>query len=74
MYLAARTDGRFWDGFGWNQEGKSYLSIGSVKRSLHENGEDFSDCYFLPIEKPLFGVDHDASEKLSTWSPQTIRV
>lgn len=43
MFLVVRADGKSWNGFGWSEQGKEFISIASALRSLHEEGEDLDD-------------------------------
>jgi hypothetical protein len=40
MVLIVDARGLFWDGDGWNTQGRVFLNPASATRSLHENGED----------------------------------
>jgi len=40
MFWVVNTDGKYWDGFGWSQQGKEFLSPAAAVRSLQEEGED----------------------------------
>jgi len=40
MFLVINPRGQFWDGFGWSQQGKPFLSVVAATRSLYEEGED----------------------------------
>ena len=52
MFLVIRTDGKFWDGHGWNQQGREFLSLASATRSLHEEGEDVDKALIVPSDLP----------------------
>lgn len=39
--------GQYWDGFGWSQQGKPFLSVGAATRSLYEEGEDLDELKIL---------------------------
>ena len=39
MFLIVNAKGQFWDGFGWSQRGKDFLTVAQATRSLHEEGE-----------------------------------
>jgi len=48
MFLIVRaTDGRYWDGLGWNVQGKEFLTKASATRSLYEEGEDLTEVKIL---------------------------
>lgn len=49
MFLVIRTDGKFWDGLGWNQKGRVFCSVGSATRSLHEEGESLDNLEIQPF-------------------------
>jgi hypothetical protein len=51
MFLVVRADGRYWDGVGWNQQGKEFFTPAAAVRSLHEEGED--DSKVLIVEKEI---------------------
>ena len=40
MVLVVRADGKYWDGFAWSQQGKTFLTVAAATRSLYEEGED----------------------------------
>jgi hypothetical protein len=54
MFLVVNASGKQWDGFGWNQKGKEFLTPASAVRSLQEEGEDLdritlcSSAVYLP--------------------------
>ena len=50
MFLVVNSKGNYWDGFGWNQQGKVVCSPIRATRSLHENGEDLDKVLVLPVE------------------------
>lgn len=50
MYLVVSADGRYWDGFGWNQQGKEFFSPAAAVRSLHEEGEDDDGIQIVAAE------------------------
>jgi hypothetical protein len=47
VVIVIDSSGKFWDGFGWNVQGKEFFSIPAATRSLHEHGEDAEDKLFL---------------------------
>lgn len=50
MFLVVHASGKYWDGLGWNVQGKLFRSPAQATRSLHEEGEDLSEAAILPIE------------------------
>ena len=48
MLLVVNASGKQWDGFGWNQRGKEFLTPASAVRSLQEEGEDLDQITFHP--------------------------
>jgi hypothetical protein len=51
MFLVINADGQFWDGFGWSQKGRPFLSISAATRSLHEEGEDADVNRILEVQR-----------------------
>lgn len=51
MFLVVNAKGQYWDGFAWNQQGKSFLSVGAATRSLYEEGEDLDDAKILEVQR-----------------------
>jgi hypothetical protein len=47
MILVIRADGKYWDGFGWSQQGKTFFSVAAATRSLYEEGEDCEEVSFV---------------------------
>jgi hypothetical protein len=47
MILVIRADGRYWDGFAWSQQGKTFLTVAAATRSLCEEGEDTEGVNFV---------------------------
>lgn len=47
MFLVVRSDGKSWDGFGWAEQGRAFLTIAQATRSLHEEGEDLEKTTVL---------------------------
>jgi hypothetical protein len=47
MYFVVNPAGQYWDGFGWSQQGKPFLSVGAATRSLYEEGEDLDELKIL---------------------------
>ena len=52
MFLAVDSSGSFWDGLGWTQKGKEFLSIAALYRSLHDEGSDPTSV--MVIETPIY--------------------
>lgn len=50
MFLVLKANGSSWDGQNWSNNGKKFLSVGGVLRSLHEEGEDMDDVLIVPVE------------------------
>ena len=50
MFLVVNADGKYWDGLGWNQQGREFFSVGAAVRSLHEEGEDDSRVVIVETE------------------------
>jgi hypothetical protein len=63
MYLIVNANKQFWDGSGWAEQGKTFLTVASAARSLHEEGED-------PFEVTILELD-DSTKKNSTRSSPT---
>ena len=51
MILVIRADGKYWDGWSWSQQGKTFLTVAAATRSLCEEGEDADEVKF--VEKEL---------------------
>jgi len=49
MFLVINAKGQFWDGFGWSQQGKPFLSVSAATRSLYEEGEDLENSQIMEI-------------------------
>lgn len=66
MFLVVHASGKYWDGLGWNVQGRKFFSPAQATRSLHEEGEDLSQAAILPITlvKELEKTS-DPSKKLS---------
>lgn len=47
MYFVVNPAGQYWDGFGWSQQGKPFLSVSAATRSLYEEGEDLDELKIL---------------------------
>ena len=50
MVLAVDATGKYWNGLGWSQAGKEFLSVASALRSLQEEGEDLDRITLLYSE------------------------
>lgn len=59
MYLIVNANGKYWDGSGWVEQGKVFLTLASAARSLHEEGEEPSELTFLEL--------NDSTQKSATW-------
>jgi hypothetical protein len=53
MFLVLRADGKSWDGLGWAEQGKVFLSIATATRSLYEEGESLDEVSILPKEEVI---------------------
>jgi len=53
MVLAVNATGCYWNGLGWSQRGKEFLTVGSALRSLQEEGEDLDTITLLYSEPDL---------------------
>jgi hypothetical protein len=49
MFLAVDSSGNFWDGWGWSSQGKEFLSIDALYRSLHDEGSDPDNVMVLEV-------------------------
>ena len=47
MFLVVSSDGKYWTGFEWGQQGKPFLTAAAATRSLYEEGEDLENATFL---------------------------
>jgi hypothetical protein len=56
VFLVINPKGQYWDGIGWSERGKVFLSVATATRSLHEEGEDPGEALILSA---------DLTEKLS---------
>jgi hypothetical protein len=48
MFLAVNSTGQVWTGDGWSIKGKEFCSLGMLKRSLHEAGQDIEAAILMP--------------------------
>lgn len=53
MFLVVRADGKYWDGYGWTEQGKTFFSVAAATRSLYEEGEDLDGAEILEAEQLL---------------------
>jgi hypothetical protein len=51
MILVVNGRGQIWDGFAWNQQGKTFLTVAAATRSLCEEGEDPNEAKFVEQSK-----------------------
>lgn len=70
MFLVVNCDGKFWDGLGWNVQGKVFCSVGSAQRSLHEHGEELDSVAMLPVDLNA-KQNYDSPSQFSTRSAKT---
>ncbi len=52
MFLVVRADGKYWDGLGWAEQGKTFFSVAAATRSLYEEGEDLENAKILETALP----------------------
>lgn len=50
MFLVVASNGKFWDGMGWSEQGKEFFSPAAAVRSLHEEGEDLDNAVVVETE------------------------
>ena len=50
MVLAVNATGGYWNGLGWSQKGKEFLTVAAALRSLQEEGEDLDKITLLYSE------------------------
>ena len=43
MFLVVNASNKFWNGWGWSEQGKEFLTVAAATRSLHEEGEDLEN-------------------------------
>lgn len=72
MFLVVHASGKYWDGLGWNVQGRKFFSPAQATRSLYEEGEDLSQAVILPLNlvKELENTG-DSAEKLPQGCAQT---
>lgn len=51
MFLVVNAHGKYWDGFGWSEQGRLFFSVASATRSLHEEGEELDEVLILPKDQ-----------------------
>jgi hypothetical protein len=51
MFFVVNPAGQFWDGVGWNQQGKPFLTVSAATRSLYEEGEGLENARILETVK-----------------------
>jgi len=51
MYFVVNSDGKFWTGLGWTQQGKPFLTVGAATRSLCEEGEDLEGTLIMEVPR-----------------------
>jgi len=51
MFFVVNPAGQFWDGMGWNQQGKPFLTVSAATRSLYEEGEGLENAQILETVK-----------------------
>jgi len=51
MFLVVSSNGKYWDGFAWSQQGKPFLTAAAATRSLHEEGEGLEETNFLEVSR-----------------------
>jgi hypothetical protein len=50
MFLVVNASGKYWDGFGWNEQGKEFCTQARATRSLYEQGEDLENNLIVSAE------------------------
>jgi hypothetical protein len=50
MFLVINASGKYWDGFGWNEQGKEFCTQARATRSLYEQGEDLENNLIVSAE------------------------
>ena len=51
MFLVINARGQLWDGFGWSQQGKPFLTVSAATRSLYEEGEDLDEAEIMEVPR-----------------------
>jgi hypothetical protein len=51
MFLVINAKGQYWDGVGWNQQGKPFLTVSAATRSLHEEGEGLDEAKIMEVQR-----------------------
>lgn len=61
MYLIVNPNGKYWDGTGWVEKGRIFLTLASAARSLHEEGEEPTEVSILEInDSPTQGTSRSS--------------
>jgi hypothetical protein len=47
MILVVRADGKYWDGWSWAEQGRTFLTVAAATRSLYEEGEDLEQVNYV---------------------------
>lgn len=50
MFLVINASGKYWNGFGWAEKGRVFLSQAQATRSLYEEGEDLENKLIVSAE------------------------
>ena len=50
MFLVIDAKGKYWDGFGWAEQGKEFCTPARATRSLYEQGEDLENKLIVSAE------------------------
>ena len=51
MFLVINVKGQAWDGFGWSQQGKPFLTVSAATRSLYEEGEGLEEAKIMEVQR-----------------------
>ena len=51
MFFVVNPAGQMWDGFGWSQQGRPFLSVSAATRSLYEEGEDLNEAQIMEVQR-----------------------
>jgi hypothetical protein len=57
MFLVVDARGKYWDGLGWNEQGREFFSPAQATRSLHEEGEDLDNKLIISAEFYEAGIE-----------------
>jgi hypothetical protein len=67
MVLAVNATGCYWNGLGWSQRGKEFLTVSSALRSLQEEGEDLDTITLLYSEPdPYYDTESNFSYRYAS--------